>query len=64
MTIFVEWTTRKECHIKWDRESILELIGSLEIIPESRPLTDEQLVKAHLAMEYEEVARNEEIFWR
>jgi len=34
-------------------------------LQESRLLNDdEQLVKAHLAMEYEEVARNEEIFWR
>lgn len=42
---------------------MLDQIGGLETIQESRPLNDdEQLLKAHLAMEYEEAARNGEIF--
>ncbi|KAF3653169.1 putative ammonium transporter 1 member 2-like [Capsicum annuum] len=39
--------------------------GDMEAAQETRPLTDdEELFKAHLAMEYENVTRNEEIFWR
>lgn len=53
----MNWKARKN--------HILDQIGSLETLQESRLLNDdEQLVKAHLAIEYDEVARNEEIFWR
>jgi len=35
----------------------------MEVPQESRSLTDdEQILKVHLAMEYEEVAKNKEIF--
>lgn len=40
-------------------------VDNLELIQEQTALTEvEQLQKAHLAMEYEEVARNEEISQR
>lgn len=47
------------------KEQILSQIGDMEVTQESRSLTDdEQLLKVHLAMEYEEVAKNEEFFWK
>ena len=40
-------------------------IRDMEVTQETRSLTgDEQLLKVHLGMEYEEVAKNEEFFWR
>ncbi|WMV20737.1 hypothetical protein MTR67_014122 [Solanum verrucosum] len=60
-----EWSKEHKVNRKARKSHILDQIGSLETLQESRPLNDdEQLVKVHLAMEYEEVARNEEIFWR
>ena len=56
---------RPQGELEGKKYHILDQIGSLETLQESRPLNDvEQLIKSHLAMEYDEVARNEEIFWR
>ncbi|XP_059288373.1 uncharacterized protein LOC132041681 [Lycium ferocissimum] len=60
-----EWSKENKGNWRERKDKILEQVGSLEVIQEQRPLTeDEQLQKAQLAMEYEEVARNEEIAWR
>ncbi|WMV32556.1 hypothetical protein MTR67_025941 [Solanum verrucosum] len=45
------------------REDILCRLSGLESIMEQRALTDDKLQKAHLAMEFEELAKNEEITW-
>ncbi|WMV47077.1 hypothetical protein MTR67_040462 [Solanum verrucosum] len=60
-----EWSKENRGNWRVKKEHLLEQIGSLEDIQVHRALTDnEQLLKAHIAMEYEEVARNEEIHWR
>lgn len=60
-----EWSKEHRGNWRVRKEHILEQISSFEDTQVHRALTDdEQLVKAHLAMEYEEVARNEEIHRR
>lgn len=61
-----EWS--KENTGNWRRlkkGDILTQLNNLETIQEQRMLIDDELVqKAHLAMEFEEVAKREEITWR
>ncbi|KAH0720627.1 hypothetical protein KY289_005968 [Solanum tuberosum] len=60
-----EWSKETKGNWRARKDQLLEQIGSLEIIQEARPLTDDELMmKAQWAMEYEETARNEEIHWR
>ncbi|WMV36518.1 hypothetical protein MTR67_036414 [Solanum verrucosum] len=60
-----EWSKENRGNWRVRKEHLLEQIGRWENIQVHRTLTDdEQLLKAHIAMEYEEVARNEEIHWR
>lgn len=48
-----------------EKECIREKIGNFQDFQEHRSLTDDAaFLKAHLAMEYEEVAWNGEIHWR
>lgn len=57
-----ESSKRKIKEWKESKKQILPQTGSLDLIQQQRPVTeDEQFQKAHLAMEYEEVSRNEEI---
>ncbi|KAG5616439.1 hypothetical protein H5410_016263 [Solanum commersonii] len=51
-----EWSKENRGNWRVKKEHLLEQIGSLEDIQEHRALTDdEQLLKAHIAMEYEEI---------
>jgi len=60
-----EWGKENKNNWRQRREDILNHIIGLENIMEQRALTvDELLQKVHLAMEFEEVAKNEEIAWR
>ncbi|KAG5576897.1 hypothetical protein H5410_057031 [Solanum commersonii] len=50
---------------KQRKGDILNQLAALEAIQEQRALTDDEaLQKSNLAIEFEEVARNEEIAWR
>ncbi|XP_059292232.1 uncharacterized protein LOC132045677 [Lycium ferocissimum] len=50
---------------KQRKEDILNQLANWEAVQEQRILTDDEAVqKSNLAMEYEEVARNEEIAWK
>ncbi|WMV37052.1 hypothetical protein MTR67_030437 [Solanum verrucosum] len=54
-----EWSRENRGNWKARKEQILSQIGDMEVTQESRSLTDdEQILKVHLAMEYEEVAKN------
>ena len=60
-----EWSRENRGNWKVRKEQILSQIRDMEVTQETRSLTgDEQLLKVHLGMEYEEVAKNKEIFWR
>ncbi|XP_015166235.1 uncharacterized protein [Solanum tuberosum] len=60
-----EWNTANGRNLKAKKADILYQISSLDTIQEQRLLSeDELLLKASLKMEYEEVAKNEEISWR
>ncbi|WMV37868.1 hypothetical protein MTR67_031253 [Solanum verrucosum] len=60
-----EWNTANGRNLKAKKVDILYQISSLDTIQEQRLLSeDELLLKASLKMEYEEVAKNEEISWR
>ncbi|WMV20014.1 hypothetical protein MTR67_013399 [Solanum verrucosum] len=51
-----EWSKENRGNWRVRKEHLLEQIGRLEDIQEHRALTDdEQLLKAHIAMEYEEI---------
>lgn len=60
-----EWSKENKGNWRARKDQLLEQIGSLKVIQEARPLiNDELLMKAQWALEYEEVARNDEIYWR
>lgn len=60
-----EWSKVNRGNWKQRKEDILNQISSWEIIQEQRPLTDDELIqKTHLTMEFEEVAKKEEIAWK
>ncbi|KAG5579901.1 hypothetical protein H5410_050528 [Solanum commersonii] len=59
------WSKENRGNCRVRKEYLLEQIGSLENIQVHRVLIDdEQLLKAHISIECEEVARNKEIHWR
>ncbi|KAG5624592.1 hypothetical protein H5410_009810 [Solanum commersonii] len=61
----MRWSRSNEGDWKHKKEMILQQLKSREAIQENRSLTDDELVqKTHLAMEFEEIAKEEEIAWR
>ncbi|WMV21816.1 hypothetical protein MTR67_015201 [Solanum verrucosum] len=60
-----EWSKTNKGNWKQRKEDILSQISSWETIQEQRPLTDDEMIqKTHLGMEFEEVAKQEEIAWK
>ncbi|WMV14420.1 hypothetical protein MTR67_007805 [Solanum verrucosum] len=60
-----EWSKVNRGNWKQRKEDILNQISKWETVQEQRPLTDDELIqKTHLAMEFEEVVKKEEIAWK
>lgn len=60
-----EWSKDNKGNWKQRKEDILNQIANWENIQDNSPLTDDEMLqKANLAMEFEELAKNEEIAWR
>ncbi|WMV29916.1 hypothetical protein MTR67_023301 [Solanum verrucosum] len=60
-----EWSRNNRGNWKQRKGDILNQLATLEAIQEQRALTDDEAMqKSNLALEFEEVARNEEIAWR
>ncbi|WMV09897.1 hypothetical protein MTR67_003282 [Solanum verrucosum] len=60
-----KWSKNNRGNWKQRKGDILNQLAALEVIHEHRALTDDEAMqKSNLAIEFEEVARNEEIAWR
>ncbi|KAG5585966.1 hypothetical protein H5410_046400 [Solanum commersonii] len=60
-----EWSKENKGNWKQRKEDILSQIANWEIIQEHRMLTDDEILqKVNLAMEFEEIAKKEEIAWK
>ncbi|WMV13599.1 hypothetical protein MTR67_006984 [Solanum verrucosum] len=60
-----EWSKENKGNWRQRKEDILSQIANWEIIQEHKMLTDDEILqKANLAMEFEEIAKKEEIAWK
>jgi len=59
-----EWSKENKGNWKQRKEDILSQIANWEIIQEHKMLTDDEILQANLAMEFEEIAKKEEIAWK
>ena len=60
-----EWSRENRGSWRQRKEDILAQISNWEAVQEVRPLTDDEVLqKTHLGLEYEDVAKNEEIVLR